>query len=569
MLSHLQIRDFALIKLVELEFDRGMTALTGETGAGKSILLDAIGLVLGDRLHRGGVREGARQAEITACFDISEAGLARAWLDQQGLVDDEGAECCLRRVIAAHGRSRGFINGRPATMAQLGELGELLVDIHGQNSHQSLGRSEVQRQLLDDFGGHVEATRAVAEAAGRWQRLADERERLRALAHDDAIATEHLAAEVERLERVVDAAQAFEALEREHRRLSNSAELLATTQGVVDELSDGEDPLDTRLARAIARLRQMVQIDGQLAPVIELLDSAEIQLQEAADGLRGYAQHLDPGSERLVEVERVMSDIHALGRRHRVEPSQLPEVLATLRGRAEELADIDERLQAVERELAEAERAYAQAAATLSAARRTAGTRLSDLVSRSMRALGMAGGVFEVALESLAEQRPRATGAEMPRFCVATNPGMAPQSLGRVASGGELARISLAIQMIVADQGRIPTLIFDEVDSGIGGGVAEMVGKTLRRLGHTRQTLCVTHLAQVAAQANRQYQVSKVAKAGGHVTVVTELDEADRVNEIARMLGGMEVTEQSHAHAREMLDRAGTEAALDAPHGNA
>ncbi|MEX0607559.1 MAG: DNA repair protein RecN [Halofilum sp. (in: g-proteobacteria)] len=550
-LRHLQIRNLAIVDELELEIQPGMTALTGETGAGKSILIDALGLVLGDRADTQAIRAGAQRAEITAEFDLSGLDTVAAWLADNDF-DAEG-DCILRRVVGSDGRSKGYINGRSSPMGTLRELGEQLVDIHGQHEHQSLLRRDAQRGLLDHFGEHGDCVEAVRQAHADWQAA---RDRLTRLGGDPAERVERLDLlryQVQELDTLALAEGEIDALDAEHRRLANAGELIETGQRSVMRLYDDDISVHGLLSQVATDLERLGEHDARLQAASEMVAHALIQCDEAVTSVRDYIDATDLDPARLEEVEQRLSAVHDLARKHRVEPAELPAHAERLRGELDELEHADERAADAEREIAEREQTYRGAASTLHDARAAAATRLGQQVTEAMQGLGMAGGSFQVAVETRADERFSSAGLDEIEFRVTANPGQPPAPLRRVASGGELSRISLAIQMIGSRRAGVPTQIFDEVDAGIGGAVAATVGDHLRELGEYYQVLCVTHLAQVAARGHQHLQVAKAASAEETQTRVAPLDEGERVEEIARMLGGREITDQSRAHAREML----------------
>jgi DNA repair protein RecN (Recombination protein N) len=552
MLTHIHIRDFAIIDSLELELHPGMTALTGETGAGKSILLDAIGLVLGDKADSSSVRHGADKAELTLSVDIAHTPFARNWLEEQGMEGDEDT-CLLRRVITAQGKSRAWINGSPANLTQLRELGEQLVDIHGQHEHQSLMKKDAQRQMLDAFADNdalLDATRSAWQA---WKKL---HERVTALASQSQQHQERLDLlrfQAQELEALALQADEPGQLDEEHSRLANAEQLRTTAAQGYAQLYDNEPSLYSALGRLIHDLEQQVRVDSRLEPALELLNSAQIQVQEASVELRDYAESLDIDPQRLQWVETRIADIRNLARKYRVEPHELPARLTSTQQELEQLGGGDYDLEMLEKQLQEAADAYRQQADALSKARLQAAQQLSGGVSQAMQELGMQGGKFVITVTQPPDASFQAMGMDNIEFTVSANPGQPLKPLVKVASGGELSRISLAIQMIAAQKVTLPALIFDEVDSGIGGGIAEVVGKQLRTLGTNRQVLCVTHLPQVASQAHQQYKVTKLKGAEHTTTGIVHLTPEQRVEEIARMIGGVEITPATRALAEEML----------------
>ena len=563
MLSHIHIRDFAIIDRLELELSEGMSVLTGETGAGKSILVDAIGLLLGDRADRSVIRHGAEKAEISATFNLTDLPAATAWLEENDLADDGSGdgECLIRRVVS-DGRSKGYINGSPVPMASLQALGERLVEIHGQHEHQSLMRREVQRDTLDDFAGHA---KLLSELAGRhrdWRAAREELDRLRRESNERSERLELLRYQVEELDRLELRDGELEELDEEHARLANAGRLLESGQralGLLDSSfgDNDEGSASSLLAHALSELESLAELDAGLDSSRELVDSALIQLREGASELRGYLERLEMDPQRLNWVEERIGAIHDIARKHRVEPAQLMDLTERLRADLEGLENADQRLGGLDEEVAKLADAYRATAAKLTKSRTKASGKLGKGVSDAMNELGMPGGRFEVALEPLDEEEFSPFGAERIEMRVSANPGQPLKPLAKVASGGELSRISLAIQVIIAKTARIPTMIFDEVDTGVGGGVAEIVGRKMRELGGDRQVLCVTHLPQVAAQGHHHLLVTKVRGKNATQTGIQILEAKSRVEEIARMLGGVKITEQTLAHAEEMIAGAG------------
>jgi DNA repair protein RecN (Recombination protein N) len=556
VLVHLSVRDFAIVDALDLEFERGFTALTGETGAGKSILVDALELVLGGRADPTAVRSGSERAEVVAEFAVERLPAAQAWLAESALEGDEG-RLLLRRVVDRGGRSRAFINGTAATIQQLGEVGELVLDIHGQHAHQSLVRANAQRDLLDTHAGLGALAREVGTAFREWQRLARARAEQETHAAARAAEREQLAWQVDELTKLAARPGEWDDVQAEQSRLAHAASLIEGARAALDAISESDDAASSAIGAAASRLRALTDYDAALAEPVALLDGAAAQIEEAAHALRRYADRveLDPG--RLAEVERRLEALHSTARKLRVGPETLPEVAERLAARLAELeaaSDVD----ALREQEDAAKQRYAQIAAKLSAERRQAATKLARQVTAAMKELAMTGGKLEVALHAL--EAGSARGNESVDLLVSTNPGVEPRPLAKVASGGELSRISLAIQVITAKAAAVPTLVFDEVDSGIGGAVAEVVGRKLKLLGGERQVLCVTHLPQVAAQADHQWSVAKLTVNGATRSRVTVLDADERVEEVARMLGGMKITDTSREHAREMLRSAARKA---------
>ncbi len=550
MLRTLAIRDFVIVDAIELDLSSGFTVFTGETGAGKSILIDALTLALGGRADASIVREGAARADISAEFAGELAPALTAWLTGNAFDADEGV-VLLRRVIDNGGRSKAFINGVTATVAQLREVGEMLVDIHGQHAHQSLLKADAQRLLLDAQAGLQDDARAVSAAYRQWRTLVRQREEFERDAKNVLLERERLEWQVGELEKLAPRPGEWTEIGNEHSRLSHAASLIEGAQQALNLLSEDEPaPLLSQLAGIEQRLGKLADIDDKLRPVLEALEPARIQLQEAVYALNDYLGRIELDPERLRTVEARLDALHSTARKLHVAPEDLPQEFVNQSERLRQLADATDldALRAEEQKLADA---YHALAGKLSKARAKAAKALSAAVTAAMQELSMAGGRFEIVLTDGA---PAAHGVEHIEFLVAGHAGTTPKPLAKVASGGELARISLAISVITSSATATPTLIFDEVDSGIGGGVAEVVGRLLKKLGQQRQVLCVTHLPQVASQASHHFQVSKGQVGDGRtVSRIEPLAGAERVEEIARMLGGLEITATTRKHARELL----------------
>ena len=554
MLKHLHIRNLAIIDSLEIDFSSGFSALTGETGAGKSILIDAIGLLIGTRADPALVRAGQEKAEISASFSLQHSPAARQWLQQRELAD--GDECIVRRVVYAEGRTRGFVNGSPVNAGDLRELGETLVEIFGQNESQILLRADAQRQLLDGYGGHHGALEAVAAAAHAHADIARSIERLRNGAQRDPAQLEFLRFQLRELEALNLQDGELERLESEHRQLAHAGRLLEDGGRTGDLLYGGENSVYDQLSSASATLVGLVPLHAGFSEALALCDSAQAQVREAADSLRLLLDRLDLNPEQLAELERRLGAIHDLARKHRIKAGELLPRLAAMRAELEQMEQAAGSLEELERRRETTHTAYRAAAAKLSTARGLAAKKFGSAVTAVVRTLGMANAQFSVALET-ADGEPRMHGNDQVRFDFSANPGQPPRALSKVASGGELSRVSLAIQVAGLASTAAATMIFDEVDAGVGGSVAEIVGQKLRELGVQRQVLCVTHLAQVAAQGRQQFAIRKEVKAGQTYTRVQALDAKSRAAELARMLGGVEITDSTRAHAAELLSRAG------------
>jgi DNA repair protein RecN (Recombination protein N) len=549
MLRRLLISDFVLVERLELDFRAGFGALTGETGAGKSILLDALSLLLGERAEGGVVRSGCEKADLVAEFDLVDNAAAKAWLKDQDL-EPEDDNLLVRRVVEASGRSRAYLNGMPATATQLREVGEFLADIHGQHAHQALVRPDAQRVLLDAHAGLSAQARSVSQRYREWQEA--KRARDEALRSAESLTREHdlLAFQVKELTDLAFEPAAWEELNQEHSRLANSAELLEGAAAALDAVSEGDAALATQAERVAARLSELAGFDAQLGEVAELVSDAAIRLEEAGHALRRYHDRIDMDPQRLGELEQRIDAVVSTSRKYRLQPEGLAALLAESRERLQSLALLADPALLEAREKATWD-AFNAAATKLSKQRKTAAAQLGKDVTAAMQDLAMAGGRFEIQLEPVPEGS--AAGLERIEFLVAANPHQVPKSLAKVASGGELSRIGLAIQVITSEAQSTPTLIFDEVDVGIGGGVAEIVGRRLRELGRAHQVLCVTHLPQVAAQADWQWRVVKETANGQTRSHLVDLDATGRIEEIARMLGGVNITETTRNHAAELL----------------
>jgi len=554
MLTHIHIWNFAIVEQLDIEFESGLTVLTGETGAGKSILLDALNLALGDRADSSVIRHGSDKAEISVSFSLHDAAEALNWLVEHDMQSED--ECIIRRTISRNSASRAFINGIPATVQQLRELGEMLVDLHGQHEHQSLLQREVQRRLLDDYANHKELLSQLSDSFQNWQDLQTQWQRLSTANRDRDSRLELLRYQIQELESLNLQAGESESLEAEHKRLANASNLLQTAQQVLATLEENEDnAVQQALAECQGDISELIRVDDRLQAISELLNNALIQVQECVSELRHYADNLELDPEHLQEVEQRLNAMHGLSRKHRVEAEALVALLPALQQERDDLEQADIKLDGLQKQIQQARDTFVKCAARLSQSRNKTARLLSEKISDAMQGLSLQGGKFEIRLEAVPEERWNALGCEQVEFLVSANPGQPLKPLQKVASGGELSRISLAIQVITAQAARIPTLIFDEVDVGIGGRVAEIVGLQLRALGQQRQVVCVTHLPQVAALGHHHLQVSKQTGKDTTITEIKQLDNQQRIDEVARMLGGIEITDQTLSHAREMIER--------------
>lgn len=549
MLLSLTVKDFVIVDSISLDFQAGFTVLTGETGAGKSILLDALSLLLGDRAEGAQVREGAERAEITAEFDTRGRPEIDAWLDENGLNGDDDV-LLLRRLLDKSGRSRSFVNGQAATLSQLKQLGEFLVDIHGQHAHQSLMKADAQRQLLDAYAGSVALARDVNKAWQDWQTARRARADAERLSRESEVERERLNWQINELSELKLQPDEWSALNQSHSRLANAAELAQSAQLAVDTLSEMDNSCLTMLSQVQTRLSKLANLDPRLADTLSLLDSVDAELREVVYSLRDYASDIDENPGQLAEVEGRLEALMSTARKYRAQPQDLQEKLDDWQQQLQALeasADIEALALAEASTLAR----YRAQAEALSGKRRQAASELSARIGAEMQHLAMSGARFAIELAALSE--PGAHGLESIEYLVAANAGTSLRPLAKVASGGELSRISLAMQVVISQVASVPTLIFDEVDVGIGGRVAEVIGHMLRQLGQRYQVLCITHLPQVASCGSHHWQVSKSEHKGRVKSRIEPLNSEQRVLEIARMLGGVELTQTTREHAAEML----------------
>ncbi|MGB2522709.1 MAG: DNA repair protein RecN [Luminiphilus sp.] len=547
MLINLSIQDYAVVDQLEVDLDAGMTCITGETGAGKSIMLDALGLCIGDRADSRAIRPGAARTDIAACFDVSHNTRAQVWLSERDL--ESAGDCILRRTITAEGRSRAYINGSPATLSDCADLGQLLVDIHSQHAHQSLLRRPIQRSLLDTYAGAETLIVEVSETAQRWRVLQEEYSRLAGQTEESDARRALLTYQIEELEVLNPQPGELEALEAQHKLLANAAYIIDSA----NDIAAGCEAQRDQLAR-IVQLANDERMTGSATDNLrELLQSALIQLDEAQAETARFAASVELDPEGLRAAEERLSALHDMARKHRAQPDALHELLATLQAELESLAGGTEQLASLEEALGDTALAWRTHAKALSERRREAAALLSKRVMETLTDLAMTKCIFEIALIPFKDDTPDPRGAEDIEFLIATNPGATPGSLNKVASGGELSRISLALQVVAADTATSPTMVFDEVDVGIGGGIAEVVGDLLRTLGERSQVLVVTHQPQVAAKGHQHLLVTKTGEDAVH-SELTLLAGAARIEEVGRMLGGAKLTDSTLAHAREMLE---------------
>jgi DNA repair protein RecN (Recombination protein N) len=552
LLTHIQIRDFAIIDAIELELHAGLTVLTGETGAGKSILVDALLLAAGGRAGAEVVRHGSERAEVAATFSLTGNDAALEWLADQA-IEHEG-ECLLRRVVGTDGRSRAYVNGQAMPVQSLRQLGEMLVDVHGQMEYQSLMRRPAQRALLDRHGGHEQLLTQVAQSWRTLTTLREERDRMSSASQDREARLELLRYHLTELKALDLKLNEVADLAAERQRLSQRGKLAGGAREIVQLLREAEDVnAEHAVARALSVARSLQDLDPKIAPIAQLVNESLIALREGVEATERYESELDADPSRQEWIEQRLAEIESLARKHRVEPAALLATQADLTRELETMTSVEASLEAIEAKLATARQHFEAACAKLSAARRKTAKTLSESVSALMQTLGMPGGRFQVELAALPIESANQHGADDLEFLVSANPGQPPRPLAKVASGGELSRISLAIQVAAAQGDTQPCLVFDEVDAGVGGGVAEIVGRQLRTLGDRAQVLCVTHLPQVASQAHAHVRVTKLTDGKSTRTSLHTLTADERIEEIARMLGGVDITNKAREHAAEML----------------
>ena len=555
MLQQLSIQNYATVDTLEIEFKTGMSVISGETGAGKSIMLGGLGLTLGDRADKGIVRTGAKKADICAAFDISNIPAAQKWLSKNDLEEEsDSGSCLLRRVVNADGRSKGYINGSPVTMASLKSLGEMLLDIHSQHEHQSLLHRATHQRLLDDFCVSAKHLAAMQATYKQWQKNAQMIEALSNRSQEDSAQTQLLSYQLTELDELGIAVDEVPKLEAEFKSLNHADETVASVHSALTHCGgDDEKNATAALHQALTALNELPEKNARLTSIIELLESASIQLIEAVSDLRAFADEFEANPERLEQVNTRLGLLHAIARKHKVKPNELVQVITDLRQQLNLIENSDAELEKLEATDKQLRVDYLKSAGEISKQRKKGSSKLAKQVNEQLKQLGMPHASLEVQLLATQKDKPATNGLEVVEFLVSTNPGQAAKPLIKIASGGELSRISLAIQVITAQTSHIPSLVFDEVDVGIGGGVAKVVGQLLRQLAQRTQILCVTHQAPVAGQGHHHFFVSKFTKAGSTLTQITELSETEIVREVARMLGGEDLSDESLAHAEKMV----------------
>jgi len=551
LLRQLVINDLAVIDSLNIDFKPGMTVLTGETGAGKSILLDALGLVLGDRADTNVIRGGTDKTDITAIFSINNNPYINDRLDEMEIASDD--ELFIRRTITRDGRSRAYLNNTPVPVQTLREIGEYLVDIHGQHAHQSLSRPKTQREILDQAGTYDSLLDNVAEIYHEWKQVNEQLHNFETSGDDFEARLTFLKYQIDELTQLEIGEQEYQSLDEEFKRQSHSQDLIATCQQVLSELSESDSALLSQLAQHQRAITDLCKIDNSLENISNLLDNASIQTDEACSELKAYIDRFDSDISQLSIIENRLEKIHELARKHKVKPETLPEQLILLTSQLEQLEGGQEQHELLQKKKTELLNNYKKCAEKLSAKRKTTANKIAAAVTAKMHELGM-GGKFDISIETIDDVTPHQFGMDKISFIVSTNQGQPLRPIAKVASGGELSRLSLAIQIIASKDKGVPTMVFDEVDAGISGGIAEIVGKLLNSLAEHRQIFCVTHLAQVASCGHHHLSVIKESNKGQTYTQVIELTEQERIDEVARLLAGMEVTHESRANAARMLE---------------
>jgi DNA repair protein RecN (Recombination protein N) len=550
MLTHIHIENFIIVDTLSLDFHQGLNVLTGETGAGKSIWVDAVGLALGNRADNNLIRQGVDHCDISVCFDLTDIPQAQQWLQQQELATEE--ECIIRRIIARKGSSKCSINGKPCPLQLVRELGELIINIHSQHQHQALLQRDTQRNRLDHYADNEKLLSQTQQCYQRAQQLTKELDQLKAQSGQRDEELQLCQYQLNELEELNLQANEWQQLSDQHQKLHHAQDTIQALIQTDELLNNDENSATAMVQKALQTLQSIKIQDPALDNIQELINSGLINLQEAAAEVQHYQQQCDLDPESLANIENRLSKIHDLARKHHAKPEDLNEVQNKLATKIDRLQNIDSKINSIESELQQLSKQYQQIASELSKKREAASKKINKAITEHMQTLGIKGGVFKIDLEP---QAPgiHATGNEKINFLVCTNPGQSLQPLNKVVSGGELSRISLALQVITAAKSNTPTLIFDEVDVGIGGPTAAVVGKLLKQLGEHTQVLCITHLPQVAACGDHHYQIQKIAKKNSTETIVSELNDEQRSEEIARMLGGTKITEQTRAHAKELL----------------
>ena len=554
MLSHLSIKNYATVESLEIEFQPGMTVITGETGAGKSIILGALGFTLGDRADKTIVRPGASRADIVAEFSISDIKSAQSWLaDHDLILESDPHQCMLRRVVNHDGRSRGYINGSPVTLTNLKDLGDMLMDIHSQHEHHSLLQRATHQRLLDDFGVDQKLRNNLLSTWKQWQTNHQKLTALKDQTSASSAQAQLLAYQLSEIEELDVQDDEVEQLDSEFKALSHADDTLNVVHGALEECEGDEQSLANQISQITQRLRSLKSNAEALGPAIALLEAAEIQLSEAVNELRRFGEGFQADPERLDTVNRRLGALHDLARKHKVPASELGQLIMDLKHQLSRFENSDAELEQLQANDGLLREQYQKLATDVSKQRRRAAKKLDKAVNSELKQLGMPHAELSVTLTAGTAETPSQHGLETVEFLVSTNPGQASNSLIKVASGGELSRISLAIQVITAQTSETPSLVFDEVDVGIGGGVAKVVGEMLRQLGQSTQILCVTHQAQVAGQGHHHFYVSKSAQSESTVTSVLPLEGEQIVKEIARMLAGEELSDESLAHAQQLV----------------
>lgn len=547
----LHLTNFTIIDELSLEFNSGMTVLTGETGAGKSIIIDAIQLALGERLDAKIVREGCEKSTIALTFDISENSFAKSWLIEKELQADN--ECILQRTISQEGKSRAFINGIPTTLQLLSELGALLINIQGQHQQRTLVKKDVQLEIIDQYGQHAAYLSQIAVIAQKWQDTKKRYDILIKKSEDTQSQSEFLRFQLAEFEQLALRDNEVEELDQEHKLLSNSEKLLTHCHAVSNIIAENNQSTQQQLSQCLRHLEDIKSLSSNLSNAYDLLTNAVVHVDEAYDEIKRYQQHIDLNPARLSNIETRLSAIHAFSRKHRIPSKELKSLETKLLQDLHALENTDSHLSALKDQLSDLENQYQSIAKQLTSARINTAAKLNHLITRDMQLLNMQGGVFEIALLPIQECIPNALGQERAEFLVSANTGQRLQPLAKVASGGELSRISLAIQVNTAKMMQTPALIFDEIDTGIGGATADIVGHLLQKLSHETQVFCITHLPQVASKASHHLKVEKYIKHNQTFTTVRSLTKSERIDEIARMLGGITVTQESLDHAKVLL----------------